>query len=54
MAHPYSTGVGTRSVPELGARLAECRYFADEGLLTAIHLALVLGRPLVLEGDPGV
>jgi MoxR-like ATPase len=54
MAHPYATGVGTRSVPELGARLAERRYFADEGLLTAIHLALVLGRPLVLEGEPGV
>jgi MoxR-like ATPase len=42
------------SVPELGRRLAEQRYYADEGLLTAIHLALVLGRPLALEGEPGV
>jgi MoxR-like ATPase len=42
------------SVAELGRRLAEQRYFADEGLLTAIHLALVLGRPLALEGEPGV
>ncbi len=42
------------SVPELGERLAEQRYYADEGLLTAIHLALVLGRPLALEGEPGV
>ena len=42
------------SVPELGRRLAEHRYYADEGLLTAIHLALVLGRPLALEGEPGV
>ncbi|OLF12130.1 ATPase [Actinophytocola xinjiangensis] len=30
------------------------RYFADDGLLTAVHLALVLGRPLLLEGQPGV
>jgi MoxR-like ATPase len=29
-------------------------YFADEGLLTAVHLALRLGRPLLLEGEPGV
>jgi MoxR-like ATPase len=43
-----------RSEAELGRRLAEQRYFADEGLLTAIHLALVLGRPLALEGEPGV
>ena len=42
------------SVGELGARLAERRYHADEGLLTALHLALVLGRPLALEGEPGV
>ncbi|MBO0804480.1 MAG: MoxR family ATPase [Nocardiopsaceae bacterium] len=29
-------------------------YLADEGLCTAIHLALRLGRPLLLEGEPGV
>ncbi|MEV7623831.1 MoxR family ATPase [Actinoplanes sp. NPDC089786] len=29
-------------------------YFADEGLLTAVHLALLLDRPLLLEGEPGV
>ena len=39
---------------ELGQRLADERYFADEGLLTAVHLALTLGRPLLLEGEPGV
>jgi MoxR-like ATPase len=39
---------------ELSRALSEQRYFADEGLLTAIHLALVLGRPLALEGEPGV
>jgi MoxR-like ATPase len=41
-------------VAELGRRFADQRYFADEGLLTAVHLALTLGRPLALEGEPGV
>ena len=53
-ARPFATEVGADSVGELGRRLAEHRYYADEGLLTAIHLALVLGRPLALEGEPGV
>ncbi|GAA4452499.1 AAA family ATPase [Phytohabitans houttuyneae] len=38
----------------LAAALAREGYFADEGLLTAVHLALFLGRPLLLEGEPGV
>ncbi|MGN9912868.1 AAA family ATPase [Phytohabitans sp. LJ34] len=38
----------------LAAALAREGYFADEGLRTAIHLALLLGRPLLLEGEPGV
>jgi MoxR-like ATPase len=29
-------------------------YLADRGLATALHLALRLGRPLLLEGDAGV
>ena len=41
-------------IEQLGQRLAAERYFADEGLLTATHLALILGRPLLLEGEPGV
>ncbi len=41
-------------VAELGRRLADERYFADEGLLTAVRLAIALGRPLLLEGEPGV
>ena len=41
-------------IEDLGRRLAAERYFADEGLLTAAHLALTLGRPLLLEGEPGV
>jgi len=39
---------------ELARGLENERYFADEGLLTAIYLALTLGRPLLLEGEPGV
>ncbi|MEU7856277.1 MoxR family ATPase [Nonomuraea sp. NPDC049141] len=39
---------------ELAAALAGEGYFADEGLCTAVHLALRLGRPLLLEGEPGV
>src|SRR3954470_2305015 len=42
------------AVDELGRRLAAERYFADEGLVTAAHLSLTLGRPLLLEGEPGV
>jgi MoxR-like ATPase len=45
------TAIGIEALRE---QLAGRRYFADEGLLTAIHLALVLGRPLALEGEPGV
>lgn len=29
-------------------------YFPDRRLATAVHLATKLGRPLLLEGDPGV
>ncbi|KAB8193027.1 AAA domain-containing protein [Nonomuraea phyllanthi] len=39
---------------ELDRRLAAEGYLADEGLLTAVHLAGVLGLPLLLEGEPGV
>ena len=35
-------------------RLARQRYVADEGLATAIFLAIRLGKPLLLEGAPGV
>jgi MoxR-like ATPase len=39
---------------ELQERLKEDNYLADEGLSTAIFLALKLGRPLFLEGEAGV
>lgn len=38
----------------LAARLRDERYLADQGLATAIFLALRLGKPLLLEGAPGV
>ncbi len=41
-------------IEELGQRFAGEKYLADEGLLTAVHLSLSLGRPLILEGEPGV
>jgi MoxR-like ATPase len=41
-------------VEQLGQKFARERYLADEGLLTAVHLALSLRRPLILEGEPGV
>ena len=38
----------------LAARLEEERFVADEGLATAAFLALRMGKPLLLEGAPGV
>jgi MoxR-like ATPase len=38
----------------LAARLEQALYLADEGLATAIFLAIRLGKPLLLEGAPGV
>jgi MoxR-like ATPase len=38
----------------LATRLEQARYLADEGLATAIFLAIRLGKPLLLEGAPGV
>ncbi len=42
------------SVDEVRAALLAHDYFADDGLATAIFLALALGRPLLLEGEAGV
>lgn len=38
----------------LSQALREAQYIADEGLSTAAYLALALGKPLLLEGAPGV
>ncbi len=45
---------GVSRSPELQEKLREDSYLADEGLSTAIFLALKLGRPLFLEGEAGV
>ena len=42
------------SIEELQARLAAHAYLVDEGLGAALWLALVLDKPLLLEGAPGV
>ncbi len=34
--------------------LAAVAYFADDGLATAVYLSAALGKPLLLEGEPGV
>lgn len=39
---------------ELRERLAGVGYIADEGLSMALHLAVSLGRPLLIEGPAGV
>ena len=42
------------TVAEVSAALEAHDYLADEGLATAIHLAIALRRPLLLEGEAGV
>jgi len=39
---------------EVTARLDAADYLVDEGLAMAVFLALRLGKPLLLEGEPGV
>ena len=42
------------SVPALSDALRDVGYLADRGLATTVHVALTLGRPLLLEGEVGV
>lgn len=46
--------VAPADVDEVAEALARHGYLADRGLATAIYLALVLHRPLFLEGEAGV
>jgi MoxR-like ATPase len=48
------TIVGISSPRELEEALSTAYYLADEGLSTAAYLALALGKPLLVEGAPGV
>ncbi len=41
------------TVEETRALLAAGGYVADTALATTVHLALAMGRPLFLEGEPG-
>ena len=48
------SGLPFDSVRAVRGALAERAYLADEGLATAIYLALSLDKPLLLEGEAGV
>lgn len=49
-----ATIAGISSPAELQAALDGAQYIADDALATAAYLALALGKPLLLEGAPGV
>lgn len=40
-------------VAELASRLGETGYLCDDDLATVLFLSLEMGRPLLLEGEPG-
>ena len=42
------------SIAELRAGLDDVDYLVDEGMSMALFLAMKLGQPLLLEGEPGV
>ena len=48
------TSPAVSSVADVRDALAEHHYLADEGLATAVFLALTLRRPLLVEGEAGV
>ena len=50
-----NTAASIAPSPEaLAARFEQAVYLADDGLATAVFLAMRLGKPLLLEGAPGV
>jgi MoxR-like ATPase len=51
---PRGQVVGIDSPEALERALRSAFYLADDGLSTAAYLALALGKPLLLEGAPGV
>jgi MoxR-like ATPase len=51
---PRGSIAGIDSPEALGQALRAAYYLADDGLATAAWLALALGKPLLLEGAPGV
>jgi MoxR-like ATPase len=61
LAYPYYTGLPERAPadplplpePALLGRPAPKAYLPDPGLVDAVNVALVLGQPLLLTGEPG-
>ncbi len=53
-ALPTNTVSPIQSVDGALAALRGVGYFAERRLATALYLSLTLGRPLLLEGEPGV
>lgn len=53
MADAISPAPVPRSVEGTEQLLASGGYVADRALATTVHLALAMGRPLLLEGEPG-
>ena len=49
-----SLPLGLQDPDQLGRSLRDAQYIASESLATATFLALSLGKPLLLEGSPGV
>jgi MoxR-like ATPase len=45
---------GLRDAADVQRRLDAVDYLVDEGMATALYLAMALGQPLLLEGEPGV
>jgi len=43
-----------RSIDEVEEQFAEQKYITDRMLATTIYLATALGKPILLEGEPGV
>jgi MoxR-like ATPase len=52
--HEWVTFERLESVEAAGEALAAQGYLADRPLALAVHLAVVLGQPLLLEGEAGV
>lgn len=49
-----TTVAGISSPEDLAEALQAAMYLADDGIATAGYLSLALGKPLLLEGAPGV
>ena len=61
MKFPYYSGKATASpdepqplpVPNVRRRIDPAGYLPDDGLIDAVNVALLLGQPLLLTGEPG-